>query len=983
MNVPRLWIIAAYATERALEELVIGDHCVTVEQLDHTDTLSVRIKWPTSEALRPRTRLRFLASNGTQREYIVNLVNEDPGGAWADVEAISPWTELTDAGAIRTVVNGEMTLTFGGTLLISQWLQNYFVPNLAADGLDWIDTTLGPIYGDKLVTLSWSNWNRMQLIQQLITETGYEFSLLPPAIGAQYQLSCAPQIASNYITVNIATEFNAIDQGVSSEATDIVTVVQPMGDVPAGGIEMATIAEAAWLPRIVATGWVALLDPETGANAIVFDGMLVGAYVEIQNGTALVYRQILDSRASDGAVQLASTTLLDGATTRVRIVQDASATPLLELTNPATSALFRRVVRPFAVSGARGERNWVPNATFRLGAAGWNAGQGGWVEAQDTTETGDISGTASAFTASGASSLPVTGFPPNSVIRKGALMQADGVLIGTQDANAATIRSTGEAHVGLTAPTPAAVADNQPLTMTDGTTGRASIVVVDGAQASGVSALNLKGLTPVARKFKNGDKITFEVGGTYTATPTGGFALSNLTGLAVVTTVAVPMPASGMQNLSLLPHQTNLAVSTPVTVRDNAYHMTFAATVHVAYTVGDAFLSLDVTIPAMTDVDYTFIPYLLSIEAVQYTAVTRTNTAADAEWSDLGVAAMTWATGLPTDCRVSRPLWIDGATDAPLNYLDIVGGSGAGSGSTGCSFAWANRPRVTGGSVFSNGGLGSQRLYCAATTRLNTSGAGSVPLMFNTTADITSAEPVLVYRNTYGWRADGNSGFVLRAVNGATTDAFAVNVRGPVARVAVCSVIASLWVPISTNLLAGPTTPVILDIINADNGVVLGTVTSDVPIPSQDARPAPVLFTATLQVELTGTMLLRARITCAAANASPPLVGFFINGGQVAVTPDMDVPLTGNAWANALWHAGSRYLLAHNIVDPSATFSFLELQTAHCDPETLVLGQRVFLVARGVTQRVVRIDRDHWLPLRSTVTVTRNATPAEQLLARL
>lgn len=973
MSDVRLVLTTGFATGTEVADIqMLGDTVRTVEQVDNNDSLSVTVQLPWPTATMMRSFLRLYGRDGRQREYRIRQVQEDPDNDWAVIEAGGPWMDIGRSGLIRAVSNGTSVYSFGGQLTLSQWLTNYFVPNLATDDLAWISTTLGTLDRDPLVVLKWNRWNRMQLLQALSEELGMEPYLSQSAPGALYKIAFATVRGGTLPTFNVSPDNNLIRRQRSLPDTDIVTACSPFGDVPPGSEESATISENAWTTAIISTGWVSLDDPDGGGYAVGCDDMLNGKYLEIPTGAGNVRRLILDSRASDGGIQLADTSLLGAIGLRVRVVENSSGDPITVLKNPAAIARYGYVETPLDVSGERGERNWAFNATFNYGPAGFTAGTNGWNEPHSVTELGDLSCLANGTAAPASSSFAVDGLPPNSVIRKGSLMQVDGLPHSSTPPGSIghTIDSTGKCKIGLLTSTAYAIADNQLLSLVslnpDGVTYSQRTVVVDGAQAAGVGAVFLKGFETAnrSRKFLLGDKIQFTYGGTYFTNPAGSFYLYNPSGAQANWTVSIPISATAFYSSVHLPHApTPLSAGHPVIIRDylgNVYN----ATVNGGHTYGGAFITLDVSVPPYTSFLYDAYFSQISIEFVQGSQYTVVNTAADAELNEFGVFTCNWAAGLPADYSLSRALWTDSA-DAPITYVDIIGGFGfGGTGTTTANFSHATRPQVPPNSTLANGGIANELLFCGATVVADNAGAVTIPLAFGNTNTIVDNTGVKLYRNTFSWPTPGNSRWALRIVNGTTTDQFAVQIRGSVPRQAYVTIHGMLWVPIGTNFFAAaPTTPVICTIYDALTNVVLGTVQADVSRPTENtARPAPVVFTAKIPFTLSTSRLVYIKITSTAAIHTNYLINLFINGIMVVVSDDPDVPLTPNSYANRLWLAGVRYLNANNIASPALTGTIVDLQQmlgAQLVAEGCAIGQSVYFEDFNVTQRAMSISINH------------------------
>lgn len=981
MIAPRLQLVTGFASGTVVETLNVLS-ATTTEQLDNNDSAAFRITLPTRTALTLRTPLRFRGSDGIIREYRVRRFVRDPLGKWADIECAPPLLDLSTAGLVRQTVNGTLYTSFGLTLTVAQWITSYVLTNLSADGLTWLDTTLGTIDSTQLVTLTFSQWTRLQLLRALAEATGLELELTQPSAGALYRISLFAERASTATPIRIAQSGKLISLSVESNDDGLATVVQPLGDVPEGGTEPATIANHLFTVTSIASGWVALIDSASGTLPVAFDDMVNSLYLEFLSGTTTIRRAISDSRAVDGAVQLADTTSLQLGMS-VRFVADANGTPVTTLNNPAAIAQFGRVVVPITVAAMRGEANTIPNANFATGAALWSAPSAGWLEPYVASENVDLVGAMNGSKTAGApATLAVDGLPANAVIRRGERIEVASLLLATSSSEK-VIPSTGNVTVPLSGTLAQNVGAGAVLRVYDGNgvlyfgTG----LTANGAQSSGASTLAISAPTYGTRPLTAGDQVRFVAGGTYTAQLLNGNAFDNtLNGSAVVWSPILDL-ATPLINSSAMPISPTFAGGEPLTVYSTSTGQYYSATVHaIGYTAGDMTIRLDITVPAGA---YVYLPHTSTlVTAVQTTSETKTITNSTTEWPDAKQLTVTWSGGL-TVAGASRIEWL---TSAGALIGELIGISGVTGGSTSAVLRNNSASVIPAGSLFYSQ---PETLYCGATSVVNGLGVVTITLQTANTSSLADNAPVRIVRNTAGWFDQGSgSQTLLRSSTGWTSGETVVSVPTAQSRLVWAQFAAQFWYS-RNDFVAGSAALLRLDLVNAATNAVIATVTSD-PLPFATAvgadRPTPMAVVVKVQAELLATTRVKL---VAYPQASGGGVDFTTKAYAMAswamLTEGVDpnVPFIPGSHANTGWVTGVRYLkeYAKEVRSISVTAAQLaDITGGQIVPSRVVCGVRINLTDLAEQLRTFGFTRDHVHPQRSAMVLQSPQRTASRLL---
>lgn len=957
----KLQVVTGFGTGIAVATLALlaGD-CRRIERVDNNDQFTGVIQWPAPVSI--RSVIRLTGSDGRVTEYRVTNVQPSEDKKEARIDAAGPWLSIARAGLIRDVSNGMMVYSFGGQYTLSEALNTYFLPNCDVDGLDWIDPTLGTIETDALVQLTWERWDRMQLLQDIVRQTGCEPYLVQSAPGARWQLACADRRGGDAEAYTVASRTNLLQGNTDQSDVEILTGVTPLGDVVDGDEEPSGIGENAWTVGVIDSNWLNLYDPAGLVEPIAFDGEYNDLWLEFATTTTPVYRQIRATRKSDQAIKLDDTTTLNTTGLQVRICADASGTPLHRLVNPGGVFAYGQVLAQEAISGARGERNWLRNGGFLAGGANWTPGASGFVSALPISENVDLVMLKNGSTASGNTSFAVDGGPPGATIRRGEMFRSEGLQITSAPSGAGhTIKSDGKATITGAAPLTASLTDGQVLGYSDAN--GILTATVDGAHSASATTLLLKSFASGTRQLTNGDKIQFEYGGTYRAQSDRYQSYKNFDASPVVISDVIHLWPDEFTDTNLNPATPLLVVGDSVTLTQLSGE-SWSAVLWADYVPGSGFLSLDITIPVGGTVLVTPTnPFFIT--AVKSNTVLKTLTNASVEFSEAGTATATWSGGLAQSYSTANARWMDSAS-VLLDYLTIT--SGAGNGATSAVLTYPNRKRIFPLAVFDNGNIGTDLLFVAADVTLNGSGAGTITSTVANTATLNDNAFVRVFRNSWGWPSAAGLVNVLRIVNGATSTTVPVLLRGTAPRVAVCTVEASIYVPIGTNIFSSkgaPNTnlcPVVLDI---NDGVTTHTQTVQVPIPpswaTTDPRPVPVTFTITQSFNLTASRMVWVKVSSTDAVHTNGLVSLVLHCVQVAVTPDVAVPFTHSSHAALLVQRGHRPLIVADMATPPVRGTVLNLSqipNALLVPQSIALGQDVYLRDFNTTQRAMQISCD-------------------------
>jgi hypothetical protein len=235
---------------------------------------------------------------------------------------------------------------------------------LAEDGLDWITLRTIDEPSAPIVLPPFSAQTRGQVLATL-EQLAQRTAVLVPrdALGATgFWMDVLRDPTAALAETRLSEGVDLISADRTRDVQRAPSVVVPFGS------NARTLGMTEWeVTAIDGAGpaWVTLRDPSATEDRwpIREDGQLVGAFVRLALGDT---REILDSRASDSAVEMAS---VSGLTVgdRVGLVLDADSTPLDEIVSPSRVTRTGRVVATQVAQGVTLARNVVRGSLLQ----GW------------------------------------------------------------------------------------------------------------------------------------------------------------------------------------------------------------------------------------------------------------------------------------------------------------------------------------------------------------------------------------------------------------------------------------------------------------------------------------------------------------------------------------------------------------------------------------------------------------------------------------
>lgn len=405
---------------------------------------------------------RVLRAHFTQRgvvEWLVLRVVDSSHQATTSV-TLAPLRQLLALrGLVRVTTGADTSLelpAFDGT--IEEVLQRRVYTHLAEDRLEWLQPgVIDPAYATQRYTWpAQSNVRRGEVLTLVEQVTGLEVALRRLAGDTGY--------AVDVLSQRHGDKEPRLLRGVVQDLTrtrdllQTATQVAPIGDdgQPMGEVDWeggASIGSGPW--------WIPLVDPTGGDAPIQEDGQCVGMLLALPDGTTL---PVLDSRASDSAVQVASRgTYVAGQ--RVVFWEAASGRTVTRLDSPRARAKRHLVTATATVKGARRERTRNRNPAFVTNTPGWTPGtHGTLIDRSDF----DVS---FGFLADGARAGGTGTGTPFTVKNAGAgrrfyrgdTVQHTGAVLTTSAAVLPT--TSGGFTVPFTTGLPASFADNDAITL--------------------------------------------------------------------------------------------------------------------------------------------------------------------------------------------------------------------------------------------------------------------------------------------------------------------------------------------------------------------------------------------------------------------------------------------------------------------------------------------------------------------------------------
>jgi hypothetical protein len=476
--------------------------------------------------------VRWVSPVWGTREWVVTSVTDGAGAGddervrvtMAPIRALLGLRGLVRAG----VAPARQVLAFTPVAsTIAQLLEAYVLSNAAADGLGWL--SVGTIEFTQPITIPpFAAATRGDVVRAI--EQATRTTMVMRAIGTT-------GYAMDFVIDRGATApvlYASMARAVTRVARTADAVRAPTAVVPVTAAG-AAMGDTAW--RIVAKegtapAWLSLRDPAyPDRSPITVPNLLVGAWVRRPGGqTALIEA----SRVSDSAVRVA-----DGASfsvgDQVTFAQDATGTPLFVVVNDTARQQRGIITATVTVPASGTARNLLEDPLFQSLGTRWTAPSNLVVSAWDRDGMAAV-GEIDTPVSSGATTLPVTGFPPNYRVVRGQslLVQATSYQVASDTLGS----GTGTATVPITPVLAGAIAGDARLEWRRGMQAiPLATPLTDGTQALGASSLVLKGLPP-SPAWLSGDTLTDE------GESGVGFGLPSvpLTASAFTATLATPLP---------------------------------------------------------------------------------------------------------------------------------------------------------------------------------------------------------------------------------------------------------------------------------------------------------------------------------------------------------------------------------------------------------------------------------------------------------
>lgn len=483
-----------------------------------------------------RMVVRVVWPDGSIVERRISQVETTDTSPTTDLTLTPVFADLASGGPILRVVAGRVATRVAGELDVVTALATYVVPHSAATRLGMV---LGEVEKNPVVQFELDAPTPAAFLLDLFDKAKLEMEIVRTS-DTVWTLHGRARRGSTVPALRITEARNQARLALAVDEQQLATVVVPFGDADSNG-DRATIATARWqVAGVLAGGWVQLRDPDNASRTpILVDTQWQGAYVRDRSG---VNEQILNSRASDGAVQLASTTGL-GIGSRVFLASDPAGTPLVEVYDASAVGSRRRVV-PLTLSGVRGDANEIRNGRFADGLTDWGAANPttppSFVEIPRSelgvTRNAQADGARAANIGTG-TPFAVKGLPANSFVRQWAELRVGGA---TLQVSADAIPDIGGGlTLSVTPGLPGAYVDDTPFTLIRR---EQRTLLLDGAQ----SVL----LTRLRFQDSNTDGLLVGLSGTVTAA-VGGWVSFPLT---------LRYATPGVQAGALVMEQPNLTV---------------------------------------------------------------------------------------------------------------------------------------------------------------------------------------------------------------------------------------------------------------------------------------------------------------------------------------------------------------------------------------------------------------------------------------
>ena len=376
----QVWSAPQAATgAQAIAPLTGWTNAVVRESRDSPPSFAFTIPRAVADgaSLVPGRVIRLLSATRGEREWLVQSVVDGDGTA-ADRVTVQ-CGDLLDLLALRGVIRDGDDTSFPATTLDPLDAMNRFVvPNLAADGLDWVTFVSTDGFGSRgpVPIAAFSRQNRLQFVRTLAQQIGARVDLVPaPSIQDGYWLvlRTIDRDDGGVSVWSVGAEVASVERTRSlAELTTVAALV------PSNGSAQATM----WRVDAITGAGPYTLDlsdtrsPSGDAESffppgpILEDGQHVGLWIETRDGTT---HQITASTAPH-QVTVAAVTGLQAApdllSTEERdfvalVADTTTSAPLTEVTSPSSLAAgVGRVVRDVASSVPTAARQLVRDPGF-------------------------------------------------------------------------------------------------------------------------------------------------------------------------------------------------------------------------------------------------------------------------------------------------------------------------------------------------------------------------------------------------------------------------------------------------------------------------------------------------------------------------------------------------------------------------------------------------------------------------------------------
>jgi hypothetical protein len=326
-------------------------------------------------SLVPGRVIRLLSAHRGEREWLVQTVTDGDGTAGDTVRV--QCGDLLDLLALRGVIRDGAQTTFAAeTLRPLDALARRVVPNLAADGLDWLTFATSEASDDPVPIAGFSRWNRLQYVRALASAIGARVDLVTPvSVQDGYWLVLRPGDRDDSAPAvwAVGAEVASVERTRAlSEITTAAALVTANGTAQATMWRVDAISGAGPYTLELSDPRAVSGDPGGFAppGPILEDGQHVGLWLETRDGST---HQILTSTAPHRVTVAAVTGLQSSPELLELALRDqvalvsntTTSAPIEELTSPsALAAGIGRVVRDVTATTPTAARQLVRDPAF-------------------------------------------------------------------------------------------------------------------------------------------------------------------------------------------------------------------------------------------------------------------------------------------------------------------------------------------------------------------------------------------------------------------------------------------------------------------------------------------------------------------------------------------------------------------------------------------------------------------------------------------